>query len=68
MTPTELIRHVRLQKASGLLLNTDLTVSEVFYRTGFNNKSYFYREFKKIFKCSPNDYRELHRLPDLSRR
>ncbi len=67
MTPTELIRHVRLQKASALLLNTDLTVSEVFYRTGFNNKTYFYREFKKIFNCSPNDYRQHHRLPNLDR-
>jgi len=67
MTPTELIRHVRLQKASMLLLSTDLTVSEVFYRTGFNNKTYFYREFKKIYGCSPNDYRQYHRLPNLDR-
>jgi signal transduction histidine kinase/DNA-binding response OmpR family regulator/ligand-binding sensor domain-containing protein len=65
MTPTELIRQVRLQKASGLLLNTNLTVNEVFYRTGFNNKTYFYREFKKLYNCSPNDYRTFHRLPDL---
>lgn len=65
MTPTELIRHVRLQKAAALLLNTDLTVSEVFYRTGFNNKTYFYREFKKIYNCPPNDYRAHHRLPQM---
>ena len=67
MTPTELIRHVRLNKASVLLVTTDVTVSEVFYRTGFNNKTYFYREFKKIFGCSPNDYRQYHRLPQLDR-
>jgi len=67
MTPTELIRHIRLQKASALLKSTDLTVSEIFYRTGFNNKTYFFREFKKMFNCSPNDYRHFHRLPDYNK-
>jgi len=67
MTPTELIRHIRLQKASALLKSTDLTVSEIFYRTGFNNKTYFFREFKKMFNTSPNDYRHFHRLPDYNK-
>jgi signal transduction histidine kinase/ligand-binding sensor domain-containing protein/DNA-binding response OmpR family regulator len=67
MTPTELIRHIRLQKASLLLINSDLTVSEIFYRTGFNNKTYFFREFKKIFNCSPIEYRNQHRLTDFKR-
>ncbi|HVW96581.1 MAG TPA: two-component regulator propeller domain-containing protein [Mucilaginibacter sp.] len=65
MTPTELIRHVRLKEAAALLRNTDLTVSEIFYRTGFNNKTYFFREFKKMMACSPNDYRHKNRLPDM---
>jgi signal transduction histidine kinase/DNA-binding response OmpR family regulator/ligand-binding sensor domain-containing protein len=62
MTPTELIRHIRLNKASFLLKHSDMTVSEIFYQTGFNNKTYFFREFKKIFNCSPNEYRSQHRL------
>lgn len=66
MTPTELIRHIRLQKAAALLKTTDLTVSEIFYRTGFNNKTYFFREFKKMFNTSPNDFRQFHRLPDFN--
>ncbi|RYU90899.1 hybrid sensor histidine kinase/response regulator [Mucilaginibacter terrigena] len=65
MTPTELIRNIRIQKASALLTGSDLTVSEIFYRTGFNNKTYFFREFKKIFNCSPNEYRAKNRLPSL---
>lgn len=63
MTPAELIRHIRLSKASSMLKNSELTVSEIFYQTGFNNKSYFFREFKKMFNCSPNDYRARHKLP-----
>ena len=65
MTPTELIRHIRLKEAAALLRSTDLTVSEIFYRTGFNNKTYFFREFKKMLGSSPNDYRHKYRLPDL---
>lgn len=63
MTPTELIRSIRVQKAAALLTSSDLTVSEIFYRTGFNNKTYFFREFKRIFNCSPNEYRAQNRLP-----
>lgn len=57
MTPAEFIRHIRLKHAAHLLASTQLTVSEIFYRTGFNNQSYFYREFRKRYQCAPNEYR-----------
>ncbi|MFC3196715.1 two-component regulator propeller domain-containing protein [Parapedobacter deserti] len=57
MTPSEFIRHIRLRQATQLLINTQLTVNEIFYQTGFNNQSYFFREFKKQYGCSPNEYR-----------
>lgn len=62
MTPAEFIRHIRLQRAASLLTSTSLTVAEVFYRTGFNNQSYFFREFKKHYHCAPNEYRIKHYL------
>ncbi|MBC9928982.1 hybrid sensor histidine kinase/response regulator [Chitinophaga qingshengii] len=58
MTPAEFIRYIRLKQAAQLLIKTQLTVSEIFYKTGFNNQSYFFREFKKMYHCSPNEYRE----------
>ncbi|WP_026897597.1 hybrid sensor histidine kinase/response regulator transcription factor [Daejeonella oryzae] len=58
LTPGEFIKHIRLKQAAHLLLSTNLTVSEIFYRTGFNNQSYFYREFKKRYQYAPNEYRE----------
>jgi AraC-like DNA-binding protein len=58
MTPNEFIRYVRLQQAANLLVKTQLTVAEIFYRTGFNNQSYFFREFKKLYHCSPSEFRE----------
>ncbi|RZL44388.1 MAG: response regulator, partial [Pedobacter sp.] len=57
MTPSEFIKRIRLKHAAMLLQNSKLTVSEIFYRTGFNNKSYFFREFKKIYHVAPNEYR-----------
>ena len=58
MTPGEFIKHLRLKEAAHLLRGTHLTVSEIFFRTGFNNQSYFFREFKKRYNCAPNEYRE----------
>jgi len=58
MTPGEFIKHLRLKETVRLLTTTHLTVSEIFFRTGFNNQSYFFREFKKRYNCAPNEYRE----------
>jgi AraC-like DNA-binding protein len=57
LTPGEFIKHTRLRHAAQLLITTHLTVSEIFYSTGFNNQSYFFREFKKRYNCAPNEYR-----------
>jgi AraC-like DNA-binding protein len=58
MTPGEFIKHARLKHAAELLVTTSLTVTEIFYKTGFNNQSYFFREFKKRYNHAPNEYRE----------
>ncbi|AXY72753.1 hybrid sensor histidine kinase/response regulator [Paraflavitalea soli] len=58
MTPGEFIRLTRLRHAAALLVNTQLSVMEIFYRTGFNNQSYFFREFRKTYHCAPGEYRE----------
>jgi DNA-binding response OmpR family regulator len=57
MTPGEFIKHIRLKQAAHLLVSTRLTVSEIFHRTGFNNQSYFFREFRKRYQAAPNEYR-----------
>lgn len=52
----DLIRTVRLKHAAELLQKSTLTVSEVCYQSGFNNRSYFYREFKKMYQITPKNY------------
>ena len=58
MTPGEFIKNIRLKATARLLTTTNFNVSEIFLRTGFNNQSYFFREFKKMYNCAPNEYRE----------
>ena len=57
MSPVEFIRSIRLEHAARMLKTTDLTVQEIMYEVGFNNKSYFYREFGKVYGLSPRAYR-----------
>lgn len=65
-SPGDLIRTIRLRHAAELLRKTRLTVSEVCYRSGFNNRSYFYREFKKLYHKTPKEYQLFHKgsLPE----
>jgi signal transduction histidine kinase/DNA-binding response OmpR family regulator/ligand-binding sensor domain-containing protein len=56
LSPGDLIRTIRLKFAAELLRKNILTVSEVCYKSGFNNRSYFYREFKKIYNTTPKNY------------
>ena len=55
-SPGDLIRTIRLKYAAELLRKNVLTVSEVCYLSGFNNRSYFYREFKKMYSLTPKNY------------
>jgi signal transduction histidine kinase/ligand-binding sensor domain-containing protein/DNA-binding response OmpR family regulator len=61
-TPGDLIRTIRLKFAAELLRKNALTVSEVCYQSGFNNRSYFYREFKKMFNTTPKNYQLTYNL------
>jgi len=62
LSPSDLIRTIRLKYAAELLRKNVLTVSEVCYRSGFNNRSYFYREFKKLYNTTPKNYQMKYSL------
>jgi signal transduction histidine kinase/DNA-binding response OmpR family regulator/ligand-binding sensor domain-containing protein len=61
-SPGDLIRTIRLKHAAELLRKNVFTVSEVCYKSGFNNRSYFYREFKKIYNSTPKNYQLKYKL------
>ena len=60
-TPGDLIRTIRLKYAAELLRKNVLTVSEICYQSGFNNRSYFYREFNKMYNATPKNYQLKHK-------
>lgn len=57
VTPSEFIMNIKIGHAAQLLRTTSMTVQEIMYASGFNNKSYFYREFAERFQMTPKAYR-----------
>lgn len=55
-SPVEFIRHIRLQRAAQLLEKSQLSVAEVAYKVGFNNRKYFTKYFKHEYKVLPSLY------------
>ncbi len=55
-TPIEFIRVLRLKRAAQLLRESQLNISEIAYRCGFNNPKYFSRYFKEEFGVLPSVY------------
>jgi AraC-like DNA-binding protein len=58
LTPVQIIRDVRLARAKELLRTTELSVSEVAFRVGFNDPSYFTRLFVREMNCTPSEWRD----------
>lgn len=61
LTVNVFIRYLRLRKAAELLINTDKTIVEVTYITGFNDIRYFREQFHKLFDMNPSDYVKRYR-------
>lgn len=57
----ELLQRRRFQKAVYLLMETELTVEDIALEVGYENQSYFYRQFQKRYGMTPAKYRKLHK-------
>lgn len=56
-TFSDYVTEIRIGHACRLLMEDNLSISEIGYQSGFNNLSNFYRHFKKIIGIIPKDYR-----------
>ena len=54
------LNKIRLDKACYLLLHTPFTISEIVYKVGFQEASYFNRLFKQAYQLTPLEYRKQH--------
>ncbi len=57
-TVTEYLQGIRIDKACKLLSTTDMAVSDVCAKVGYNDATTFFKAFKKITGKTPNAYRK----------
>jgi AraC family L-rhamnose operon transcriptional activator RhaR len=56
--PIDYLVNLRLARAGALLRRCDETVTSVAYKVGFNDSSYFTRQFHEMFGVAPSHYRK----------
>ena len=59
-TLTRYVNEIRIGYACKLLIDQTFNVSEVCYRSGYNNVSHFNRKFKSLRGVTPSEYIELY--------
>lgn len=58
LTPGDIVKSCRLEKAASLLLDRNLSITDVLATVGISSRSYFYKEFAARFGMPPGEYRE----------
>ena len=56
------VGHLRMTKAKHLLLDTDLSVTDVAFSCGFNSVNLFIRKFKELYQMTPLQYRKFDKI------
>lgn len=59
--PNEYLLMLRLKKSLMLLVNPDLSVSDIADRVGFSDSNYFCRQFKRHYGLPPQKYRKIRK-------
>lgn len=57
LTVTEYVNGLRINYASNLLLNTNISIIDICFDCGFQSLSYFYRIFRQKNGITPSDFR-----------
>ncbi len=55
-TFTQFLNATRIDQARQLLLENQLTVTQIAYQCGFNNLGHFYKQFKKVMGMTPRAF------------
>jgi len=56
LSVNDFLKSIRLKRAAQLLQQQKMTIYEVAYAVGYDDRKYFSREFKKQFGKTPTDY------------
>ena len=61
-TFTQFLHEIRIEHAYKLLIDGKFNISEVCYECGFQNQSYFIKQFKRITHQTPLQYKNQHNV------
>jgi AraC-like DNA-binding protein len=57
-SPVQVLNDIRLERAKALLKNTDMSIAEVAFASGYRDPLYFSRKFRKITGKPPSGFRK----------
>ncbi|UEG53352.1 response regulator [Mucilaginibacter daejeonensis] len=55
------VRFIRLRKAAELMIDTNMTISEISFHVGIMDVKYFRKQFNNVFGMNPSDYIKKYR-------
>lgn len=56
--PVAYLNEVRIRQVCQMLMHTGETIAYIAFSCGYNNLTHFNRQFKKLNRCSPVEYRK----------
>lgn len=59
--PAEFVTFQKIEYAKKILLESDLSITELAYELNFSSSNYFSSVFKKIAGCRPSEFRQKYR-------
>lgn len=59
LSPSDFIRNIKLKRASIILKDRSVNISEVAYQCGFSDPKYFSHCFKNEFNMTPSEYQKI---------
>lgn len=54
----DMLDYARIFKSEEMLLDSDLSINEIWEKCGFSDSKYYTANFKKWFRCTPSEYRK----------
>lgn len=60
-TAIEFVNYYRLRMSADIIVSSDYSITQIAYDCGFDNLSYYCKNFKKYFGISPKQYKILKR-------
>lgn len=63
-SPKDYVKEWKMNNAARLLQTSNMSVQEIIYECGFNNRAHFYKEFSKRYGMTPKEFRNQNQKPD----